>query len=589
MASLSSSTRIGNTSSSSLIKSANTVANQIATYNDDLAAYTYSISAKTDSDLATYQDYLNGRINTLQDTGTITDANKALNLTKTLTGAISSNTSASIARENIQVMAGNASLTDKYNVIVDQYQRATAIGDDSLAQSLMGQAYSVNQSIQYQAQQASDAAATLAKASASSTAGGEQHVATNLQTALKQLNDDVQAGGKDKFLSTVNAWLNTNGDTLKALGVTIPGSAKNNDATAKYLSIVSGVGAAMVQAHNLAYQAELPYNPDTAQGYLDQATALVNGDTTLKTLAGGMTRDQITTALSNPSEYVYNNSSGALEKSTQSGVQLNTQTGQVTPVYSGSIQKQQLQTAVNQSASNNTQVKVVPTNVLTTLNKLGLQLSDSTNKNPDQGAEVQSTANTPKWLQGIIGSNGTINVYAGHNGSLQFKGSDQGGQAVYTLGQDTTGKYGLYQSDMQGDKLVGGDYGYNANSLNPKSGPRASDGSLLKVLPNGKTDMLGGIFNNPNNLINNSLITQTQTAVANAKAAAAMLASKPVPLPTINVPAPTAAPTPTTQSIAPPSTVSVQKPTVNPQQPASVNLQGGGTNLQGGGGGIRLQ
>src|SRR6201993_1355357 len=101
MPSLSSSARLGNTSPSSLIRSSQSIASEIATYNDSLAAYQYELSPKTDADLQTYQDYLNNRISNLQNTGSVTDASKALTLTRTLTSATRSNVSANIQRENI--------------------------------------------------------------------------------------------------------------------------------------------------------------------------------------------------------------------------------------------------------------------------------------------------------------------------------------------------------------------------------------------------------------------------------------------------------------------------------------------------------
>lgn len=156
MASLSPSTDIGG-SASSLVRSAASLTSQIQAYNDSLQAFQYQNSAYTDDSFSSYKTYLQDRIDALSSSGSVADASKALTLTKTLEAATKSNISAGIQRENIQIMAGNASLTDKYNLVAGQFQRAIANGDLTLAQSLESQAYSINQSIKYQAQQAASA------------------------------------------------------------------------------------------------------------------------------------------------------------------------------------------------------------------------------------------------------------------------------------------------------------------------------------------------------------------------------------------------------------------------------------------------
>lgn len=568
MASLSGGARIGNSNTSSLLKSANTLATEIATYKDAVAATNYASSAKTDADFQAYQDYLNGRIGSLQASGSVSNLTKAVGLTNTLRSATNSNVSASIQRENIQVMAGNATLQDKYNVVSSQFQRAVGVGDMSLAQSLESQAYSISQSIQYQAQVAADSATALGKAHASSTASGENNVATSLENALGQLNGDIKAAGKDKFLSTVNDWLKTNTDVLKSLGVSLDPSAKNADVNAKYFSIVNAVGAAKLNAYQLAYNALLPTDPIAAQSYKDKAMNLVSGKDKLPTLAGDLTREGVQQAVNSPAEFIYNNSTGALQKSNQSGVSFDYATNTVTPTFSGSV--------VNNG------IKVLPADMVAQFAKLGLQQGNTTG----DGVTVQATNKSPKWLQDILGTNGTADIYAGPNGTLQFKGSSANGQTLYTVSKDSSGKIGLLASDNTGDRIVGGDYGYNPN--NNKSATSVPSGQSLHVLPNGKTDQMASIFQNPNNLVANAGIQQAQVAAANAAAAAAMLNFTPPPLPNISFNnAPPPAPI-TVSSPSAPQTRSISQakpvasPAISPQNP-------GGINLQGGGGGIRLQ
>lgn len=567
MASLS----FGNSSSSALIKSANTAASQIASYNDSLAEYEYQLSAKTDDDLQTYQNYLNKRIDTLNTSGTVTDASKALSLTKSLTSAISTNTSTNITRENIQIMAGNGTLTDKYNTIVSQYQRAVGIGDDALAQSLESQAYSVSQSIQSQAQTAADAATALAKAGASSTAGSQEHIATNLQVSLQQLNNDIKNSGQKDFNSTVAKWVSTNSSTLTALGVALPKGAQPN-----YFDIVNGVAGAIYNAHMLAYSAELPYNPDSAQTYYNDAMKLATGISTLPTLAGAKSVQDIQEAAADPARFAYDEASGKFVQTQQTGNQV-TQTGQVQPTYSGSVNK-----AVVLSPQQTAQ-----------MTKFGLNFDTQTGGTVNNGVRVQSTDATPPWLSKILGKNGVTNAYS-VNGNLQFEADSASGtgKAVYTIVSDPSGKHGVYESDNTGDRLLGGDQGFNDN---PATSAKQSQGFLSRLgnsVENSAGNILGGALGlfgghaNASALINAGQ-SQLQIAAANAAAARAMVSAAPSPLPDINtnpipqsqnISIPVA---PATQSVVP-QTMSVQKPNVNVQG-GKVGVQGGSVNLNSGG------
>lgn len=563
----------GNSSASALIKSANTAANEIATYNDEVANYEYSISAKTDDDLQTYQNYLNGRITSLNSTGTITDASKALSLTKDLTAAISSNTSASILRENIQVMAGNGTLTDKYNTIVSQFQRATSIGDDALAQSLESQAYSVSQSIQLQAQTAADSASALAKSGATATAGSQEHIATNLTVALQQLNNDIKNGGQKDFSSTISKWVSTNSASLAALGVSVADQKKG--AQPNYFDIVNGVAGAIYNAHMLAYQAELPYNPDTAESYYNDAIKLASGITTLPTLAGNKSVQDIQQASANPAEYAYDEASGKLVQTQQVGNQATI--GGVTPVYSGAVNK----------------TVVLPPQQAAEMTKLGLNFSASTNGGAADGVRVQATSATPPWLTKVLGKNGVTNAYT-VNGNLQFEADSASteGKAVYTIVTDPSGHKGIYESSAIGDKLVGGDQGFNAN---PSS--QDSQGFLSRLgnsIGNSASSLLGGALGlfgghaSAMDLVNAGLVTQTQLMSAQAAAARVAVAPQLPSLPTVTVNN-----TPTAAKIAQPTvptTQSVTPQTANPQNAgkgtaiqsgsAGVSLQGGGIRLQ---------
>lgn len=535
MASLSSSTRLGNTSPSSLIRSAQSIQSEINTYNDSLAAYQYELSPKTDADLETYQSYLNNRISNLQSTGTVTDASKALTLSRTLTSATRSNVSSNIQRENIQVMSGNGTLQDKYNTIVDQFQRATAIGDLSLAQQLESQAYSVSQSIQYQAQQAATAGAALASANASA----EGNVATSLDYSLKQLNNDISHLGVKDLNSTVKKWVDTNRATLQTLGVVIPEGSQPN-----YFNLVEGVQAAKYNALVLKAQAQAPNNPTGAQNTAQQATLLKNGATKIDTIGGSLTLQEIQQAAQDPSMFAYDNSSGKYVRTAQVGYQYID--GQVAPQYSGIV-----------GDTKRNQIFFLNPNQTAQLNNLGLNFTANKNGTTGDGVKIQATENTPQWLKNVIGQNGLTNVFTDRTGNLQFEGSSSTGEGTsyYSL-LNVGGLSGIFEHFADGtSRLAGGNYGFDAGSA-----------QLLVNMGQQKQAQI-----------------QLQTQAEQAAQMAQIKLSTPAPLPQLKVtaPAPTVQPTTvnpqltTTSSVVQPAS-SKSTQILQPATGASINQSGKG-------------
>lgn len=446
MASLSSSARLGNTSPSSLIRSAQSVASEINTYNDSLAAYQYELSPKTDADLAAYQGYLNGRIDRLQSTGSITDANKALTLTRTLTSATRSNVSSNIQRENINVMAGNGTLQDKYNTIVDQFQRATAIGDLSLAQQLESQAYSVSQSIQYQAQQSATAGAALANANA----GGQTGIIKNLNDALTQLNNDIKHLGVSDFNKTTTKWVDANRSQLQALGVIIPEGAQPN-----YFNLVEGIQAAKYNTYVLQAQAYSATNPGAADTAMRNAKNIQYGVDKIPTLGGSLTLQEIQQAAQDPSMFAYDYGSGKYERTTQTGFQYIN--GQIAPTYSGIVGSKQAN-----------QIFFLNPDQTATLSGLGINFSMNKNGTTGDGVKIQLTENTPSWLKNILGENGVSNAYTDRYGNIQFEGPSTSGQGLTYFSLLTVGGlHGVYEHSADGSThLVGGNYGFDQGAAN---------------------------------------------------------------------------------------------------------------------------
>jgi hypothetical protein len=432
-----------------------------------------------------------------------------------MTSAVSRNTSFNIQNQTIQVLSGNATNQDKYQYIVSAYQRAASIGDVTLAQSLEAQAYTLSQTMQYEAQQAATARQTLASASAS----GQQNVASSLTFALKQLNVDIQGSGQKSMNSTLQAWVKANSGTLQKLGVKLPAGAQPN-----YFDLVNAVGGAIYNAHMLAYQAELPYNPAAAQTYYDQAMSLKLGISKLPTLAGELSASQIQNAAASNAEFAYDQASGKLLQTKQTGFSGYDENGQPIATYSGSIKQTVFLTPQQ-------------TGLMT---KLGLNFSENKDGTTGNGVQVQGTQNTPDWLRKILGPNGVTNIFSTNQG-LVFEADDtKGGKAYYTLASDSRGLVGLYENKADGGvQALGGEYGFNQGS-----------NSITSLINNAQA-------------VNHTITLQKQAE------AAALAAATPKALPTINLnPSPAAA-----APVAPP--VSIQAPqTVSVLQNANGNPQG---------------
>jgi hypothetical protein len=537
---ISSSYRLGNTSTSALVRSSASIQNEINSYNDSLAAYQYELSPKTAQDLNTYQTYLTGRVTQLQNTGSITDASKALTITKTITSAVRSNVSSDIQRENIQIMSGNATLEDKYNVIVAQFQRAVGIGDLSLAQQLESQAYSVSQSIQYQAQQAAQAGQALAKATTSSNLYAQQGIQASLDEGLKTLNNDIKHVGAKNANKAVGAWVDANREFLQATGVVIPQGAQPN-----YFDLVKGVQNAKYNSLVLEAQTKAPSDPKGAAALMAKAYNLRTSATTIDTLGGHLTIEEINQAAQDPAMFAYDNSTGKYIKTSQTGYQY--VDGHVAPEFSGIV-----------GDARRNQIYFLNPNQTSELTHLGLNFTMNKNGTTGDGVQVQLTENTPQWLKDIFGTqNGMTKVFTDKIGNLQFQGpsTDGNGLSYFTL-MTIGGLNGVFEHGADGStKLIGGNYGF--------------DQGAAQLLINAGQQKQQQI--------------QLQTQAEQQAQAAKLTLAKPAPLPTI-APPPRVAPKPvaaaplqhtvSAQSIQP--TYNPQPKTYNPQQavaPTS-NVQG---------------
>jgi len=556
MASLTSNLNIGTTNASSLVKSASSLASQLAEYQDQIHALDYANSAYTDDAFAIYQNYLTGRINTLNSTGTLANASKALTLTKTLESAMHSNISASITRENIDILTGNATNQDKYALIVRQYQRALNNGDLTLAQTLEKQAYDLNQTIQYQAQQSADAAAALARAGNGRTTGTsgvsyQGEVVTNLTNGLKYLNGLAKGASEKQLNKTLQTYAQQAKPQLQALGVNIKTDQPN------YFDVVYGVAGAIYNAKVLQAQAENASNPLVAQTYASEAANYLSGATKFDTLAGKLTVQEIQQAQQDPLMFTYDNSTNTYKRDIQSGYQYMTFTNadgttsqQLVPKYSAFPDTSSGRQAFNK-------IDFITPQETSMMTKLGLNFGENKSGTTGDGVQATITNNSPEWLKQVAGESGVVNFFTGPDGFVQFKaGTSTGeGSSYYTLMTDTKGLGGLFEHLPDGSiRLAGGDYGFNASAMQL--------------------------------LINKGQQTQYQVKLAEAQAQAKLqLAQQQAHQQLVAqqaaraVAPPAPRPSPVAQRLQP--TASPQFPTYNPQG-NNVNPQGNTFNPQGG-------
>lgn len=590
-------------SASSLLRSANSLATQNQSYEDSVQSYIFSQSAYTDDAFQHYSDYLTGRINTLSSAGGLSNIQKALTLTRTLDSANRSNTSASLVRENIQIMAGNATLQNKYDLVRDLFVRAAGNGDMTLAQSLMSQAYSIDQTIQLQAQQARDAAGALGRASAAAAKSAQQDdvnkqtdIIKNLDDGLETLNSSSKLKSQADFTKFAGEFVKANADTYSELGVTFAKSDGSPNVTPSYFDIVKGTAVAKYNAMVLKAQAEAAINPQTASQWAHDANQFANYGT-VSTLAGRLTLQQIQEAAQSPNMLVYDNSTGTYKQSTKTGFQYQNFKGY--KVVNGETQSYDYKALVPTysgyaSGEQASKVYFLTPNQTALMGSLGLQIEATVNRNGTVGTGIkaQASGSTPGWLTKIVGKGGEDQFF-NQDGQLSFSS----GGKFYTLSQDGKGLIGVTMHNEDGStQIVGGNYGYNPSPVSKGgNGLHGSNDSITNL--KGPHMDLKSDFSGINQLISAAQVRQkaveAATAAANAKAAAEMLRMTPAPLPNISI-APSAAPPPLQQAPSPalpaitwnnPSPSVAQAPKVaspakSPQNPGSIPLQGGGVKLQ---------
>jgi molybdopterin converting factor small subunit len=218
-------TQLGNASTSSLIKSSQSLQTQLNTYHDTVQRLTFE-NNPSDGNLQDYLDYLQKRTDVLGATGSITDATKALEMQQTMRSAISKNTSFNIQWQSIQILSGSGSDQQKLDYIGDAFQRAMSVGDTTLAQSLEAQGYSLSQKMQYDAQAAVQSAKTLSDANDTAIKAGFNDVLDQVKGAITDVYTKLKVNGDGVLAPALKDFTKSIGEAYKQVtGSDLPKNA----------------------------------------------------------------------------------------------------------------------------------------------------------------------------------------------------------------------------------------------------------------------------------------------------------------------------------------------------------------------------
>lgn len=444
---------IGNVGASALVKSAAGIASQIADYNDKMAALKWNSSAQTVADYTEYSSYLQGRIGNLQSSGSLANASKAISMTGSLQSANRSYVSNEIQRVSIGVLEGSATPVDKQSTIVGLYQQAVANGDTNLAQNLIQQYDSLNQQIQYNAQQAQTAGEALYKANATAQKQGYDSAIQALQSHLDTVSRDYSQGGQGVITANLKKLAGN-------LGIQIPtGSAANNG------SLIEGVINTIAKYHSLA--AESVANTD-ASAYMNEmqtASDIINNVRSFNVGGTQFTLQDAQFYAQHPEAY-FQTTTGldaegrpkyGLKQAAVTGYNYDAQ-GNIVPTFSANDQ-------TSLAGDKNGQDQAVK----------DLQGAGFTVKMNADGTmtATQSTDGRNAFFQNATKdygvSKGTQFIVTKTNQGYQFAPitDKNGNQQLLMLAKDATGKFGLYNNNFNkttgtsGFDLIGQFSGYN--------------------------------------------------------------------------------------------------------------------------------
>lgn len=440
--------QVGNTSASSLVRSAQSLSSQINSYNDTVQRLTFE-NNPSDDNLDRYLTYLNDRVGNLESTGSITDATKALEMRQTMNTAVSKNTSFNIQDESIQVLSGNATSNDKLDYITGAYQRAVGIGDVTLAQSLESQAYTLSQKIQYDQEVAAQNAITVNNANESATKAGYSDALSAVKGGLDTLFTALKTGGQSSIDKALKTFTGQFGDMYSQLtGQNLP---KGSQAT---LGSITQAYFNLQYAYNTKAAAALqPYNAQDAQKFTQAAQDLVSGKSTVSVPGiGSLNVYQANNWAASPNLYRVATDENGQNKLVENAVTgYKYVNGQAIPQSNG-----------NEGTVFSATDKTAKQQILNTLKGLNVNLVSS-----GDHLTVQLTNEAIKklHLENVdLKSGAQVTLVPQANGGLQFTANGK----IYSLALDSRNLVGVAAQNQDGStKFVGGQFGFNqkANTM----------------------------------------------------------------------------------------------------------------------------
>lgn len=450
MSSLLTNVKLGNTGVSSLIKSAATLQNEIASYQDKIQQMNFN-NNPTSTNLQSYIQYLSKRINTLNATGTVTNASKALSLSNEIKTATVKSTTFNIDMISGQMLAGGATDTTKLNYLVNNVLSNPLIQQSpDLYVKYQNQAYNLQKSIAYQQQVQAIASQTQAAIDLSAQERGYTNAKDALDAQWKQLNDAVANGESSAIKKAFANFSQTMAPIYKAAGIKVPKGAVGDVVTANvgYL-----LGKAIYSEH--AAMAAGPDNPDY-QKYINDANSIVQSKNFHDVVANALASSNLfstSTNVGGATKLVENAITGYRTMSVAlPGLQ--PMTVQV-PTTSGNYQTP-LDAGVQGGKSTFEQK----------LKSLGLNIIS------DKGANIQVAVSdkTAEFIkkQADLSPGSRVTVIPTSKG-FEFISSDNN---HYGVSFDNRGLGALYKQNTSGNWLsLGGQYGYTNQTQSGKGSP----------------------------------------------------------------------------------------------------------------------
>lgn len=246
-------------STSAILKSAQSTRDKASAYEDQIAAFNWDNSPKTEADFEEYQSYLRGKGETT------TDPTKQITYMNKIDSARSAYISNEIQRQSIRVVEGSGTNLDKYNRMVDLFNMAADAGDYDQVQSLRLQLDSLDKTIQ------SEYKSTIA-----SNKKAETEYNKNIDTQVKDAVEIFQSNVKEVLADYAKLGPRfTEENGTDALGLITAMLYGNPDTGTPGL----------VDTFNQAQR--LTTDPAKMQSYQEQHNAMANGDFKIAKIPGG--------------------------------------------------------------------------------------------------------------------------------------------------------------------------------------------------------------------------------------------------------------------------------------------------------------